>query len=113
MFVFDKINILNKLMTAVKKFLVLGADSHLAYHLVRKLNIKYSARNVIACDIKDHTHRSLGCDFIPNVDVRNKDQVIQVIKSIVDRLLKLLETLILLMSFSLLLIDQTHLMIKS
>ena len=62
-------------MAITKRFLVFGADSHLAYHLVRQLNIRYSAWNVTACDLKTETKRSLGCEFLPSIDVLNKDQV--------------------------------------
>lgn len=57
------------------RFLVIGADSHLAYHLVRQLNIKHSARNVMAVDLKPSSFRSLGCDYIGNFDALNKESV--------------------------------------
>ncbi len=57
------------------KFLFIGADSHLAYHLIRQVNIKYSAKNVLAVDLKPAPFRSLGCDYIGGFDALNKENV--------------------------------------
>ncbi len=50
-------------LSQAPKFLVTGASSHLAYHLIRQLNITHSAKNILALDIKD-PERSLGCKFL-------------------------------------------------
>ena len=53
------------------KFLITGANSYLGFPLIRALNIKYSARNVLATDIYDPL-RSFGCDF-SHLDVTKRE----------------------------------------
>ena len=47
--IFNK-NILSMAAIKTSKFIVTGANSLLGYDVIRALNIKYNANNVLACD---------------------------------------------------------------